>query len=655
MTKILCLFWGTFLIVPFCAWAQDVRLGNDFYTFVNQKWLSESKIPANSVQWDNFAMVDSINQARMKQILENFVQNNNLPADSPEKMLGNYYQSGIDTLSIEKQGITPLLPYFAKIDALKDYKDLLRLMVQQYAEGNGSSLGFAVEEDLKNSSKRIVTFKQTNAHLPNAMFYTAQDEYFVKIQKGYLVFVEKMLSLINESNTKQKATDLFALEKEFATSYLSLEEMYDPEKTYHKMSIADFEKITPHIPWHNLLNTEMGLGIDSVNVTNIKFYQKFDEMLTQVPIETWKAKMKFLLVLRYTYALPFAFRDAMEDLNAVFSGRKMHLARWKRILYECQGEVLSKAFGDRYYQKEVETKLLGIIKNIQKTYETELTKNTWMSKETKAQALKKLKAMRYKLGYSKSTPNLDGLIYLPDQYLQNNMQLSAYLFIKQKKSLNSPIDKTKWQANSTDVNAYYDPNANEFILTAGILQPPFFGTKADDAVNYGAIACIIAHEMSHAFDNNGRKYDVSGNLNDWWKKEDEERFNALAEKLVMQFSAYKIDTVAINGRLTLGENIADLGAVNIAYKAFLLTEEGKKNTIRDGFTARQRFFISYATMWRIQKEKRVLLYSLQTNTHAPNQYRVNGVLSNFTPFYEAFGISEGDKMFRVEAERLRIW
>ena len=639
---------------------STVKPGDNFFLYANGGWIKTNKIPDDQSGWGSFYTLYDENQKKLKAILEEASAKKDAPKGSAEQKVGDYYASGMDTMAIEKKGYEPLKPMLDKIAAVKDYKELVSLLAASYAAGDGDMFGFYINTDDKNSSQYIVCLAQTGLTLPEKDYYTKNDPTTVDQRKKMVEFATQLFKLTGSDSTSAalKATDILKLETEIAKSHLSPVELRDPIKNYHKMSLADLEKISPNIAWANTFAT-MGVKPDSVNVTQPKYVAALNSLLASQPIEVWKAKIAFDYISANAEDLSKDFRDAAFNYNKIFSGQKVQKERWKTMVSNTDGglqDLASELFVKKHFTAEAKKRMDELVNNLQVAFKSRIEKLDWMNDSTRQKALTKLNAIMKKIGYPDKWKSFDDVEISRDNYFANNQSIGRHSYKEMITKLGKPVDKTEWGMTPYTVNAYYNPSFNEIVFPAGILQFPFFDANADDAINYGGIGMVIGHEITHGFDDQGRQYDAEGNLKDWWTPGDAEKFNAKTGEVVKQYDGYVIlDSMHVNGQLTLGENLADLGGLAIAYDAFKMTPQSKSKEKIDGFTPDQRFFLGFAQVWRLINRPETMRVRVTTDPHSPEMFRVNGPLSNFQPFFDAFNIKEGDKMYKAVGARAKVW
>lgn len=639
---------------------STVQAGDDFFNYANGGWIKTAQIPADQSRWGNFDSLRQENIKKMRGILEDAASKTDNKKGSLEQKAGDFYASGMDTAAIEKIGYTPLKPMLAQIEAVKNYKDLITLLATNTKNGDGDLVGAVVGADERNSAVNILNMYQTGTSLPEKGYYTRTDENTVNLRNQLVIHATRYFVLTGEDSVQaaKDAQDVLNIETLIAKSHLTPVELRDPIANYHKMSVADLQKLSPNIDWKEIL-TEMGMNVDSTNVTQPSYYKELSNLLASQPVSVWKNKVRFDYIGGKASALSKAFRDEDFRYGQFFSGAKTQEERWKQMVKESDQllkDVLGQLYVQKYFTAEAKKRMDTLVNNLQTAFKALIMKAGWMSDATKQKALFKLSVIMKKIGYPDKWKSYDDVTISRDNYFANLQSLDKHFYNEQIAKLGKPVDRGDWDMTPPTVNAYYNPLNNEIVFPAGILQFPFFDVNADDAINYGAIGVVIGHEMTHGFDDQGRQYDEKGNLHDWWTKEDGDAFEARKGGLIEQYNKYTVlDTVHVNGALTIGENIADLGGVNIAYDAFQLTQQAHDTTKIDGFTPEQRFFLGFAQVWRGTVRPEFMRTLIATNPHSPYQYRVDGVLTNFTPFYEAFHVTDKNKMYKAPADRITIW
>lgn len=638
-----------------------VQPGDNFFLYANGTWIKNAHIPDDQSGWGSFYTLYDDNLKKLRTILDETSAKKDLAKGSASQKVGDFYASGMDTMAIEKGGYEPLKPMLAKIDAVKDYKELLDLLAESARDGNGDLIGMLVGADERNSSKNILTLYQTGTTLPEKDYYTKTDPITVNQRNKMVEHAAKYFAMTGQDSTSAKAgaADVLALETEIAKSHLSPVEQRDPIKNYNKMSVSQLEKLSPNIGWSGMLG-KMGIHTDSVDVQQPKYYAALSSLLASKPIGVWKEKVKFDYISANAGLLSKAFRDERFAFGRLFSGARTQPERWKKMVSMTDNglkDLLGQVFVEKYFPPEAKKRMDELVNNLQAAFKARIARLDWMSDTTKQKAQEKLQAFLKKIGYPTKWKNYDDVEITRGDFYKNMLSIARHNYKEQIGKIGKDVDRTEWDMTPPTVNAYYNPTFNEIVFPAGILQFPFFEMNADDAINYGAIGLVIGHEMTHGFDDQGRQYDAQGNLSDWWTAADGEKFKAKAQGVVNQYNSFTmLDSLHVNGALTLGENLADIGGLAIAWDAYKLTDEGKKNSPSiDGFTPDQRFFLGFAQAWRIVKRPENVRTGITTDPHSPEEYRVLGPLSNFDPFYTTWHVTDKNKMWRQPADRARIW
>jgi len=635
------------------------KAGDNFFTYANGTWFKKTVIPASETGWGSFYTVDDDNVKHLHQILDEVAAQDNA-TDSKEQKVGDLYKSGMDTAGIEKLDYAPIKPVLAKIEAVKDYKQLVALAADGYKDGEGFLFGFYVSPDDRVSAKNIAHFDQTGLGLPEKEYYFKTDSVSKKIRDAYVKYIAKLFTMtgVDAAAAAKKADGILKLETAIAQSHLSPVELRDPVKNYNKFAVSIFQKQMPDVDLNDAF-ARMGLKTDTILVGQPKYYAALNNLLKSTPIEVWKDKVCFGEIDGSATALSKKFRDANFDFyGKTLQGQKEQKPRWKTVAYNVDGglgELLGQLYVEKYFPPDAKKRMLDLVNNLQSVYKERIEKLDWMSADTKKRALEKLAAFTKKIGYPDKWKDYSDVHISKDGYFVNQQSIARHNYKRMMAKVNKPVDRSEWGMTPPTVNAYYNPTYNEIVFPAGILQFPFFDKNADDAINYGGIGAVIGHEMTHGFDDEGRQYDKDGNLKDWWTKEDADKFKSKVNVMIDQYSSYTVLGQHINGQLTQGENLADIGGLAIAYQAFKNTPQGKSDTKIDGFTPDQRFFMSFAQVWRVKNSDETMRMRINRDPHSPEEFRVNGPLSNTPAFYNAFGIKPGDKMYREEKDRVKVW
>ncbi|MFD2551640.1 M13 family metallopeptidase [Bizionia sediminis] len=651
----------------------SVKPNDNFFTYVNGSWLKTTQIPDDQTTWGSFNELRKKTDADALRILEAALPNATgadkievLPGSDQEKAVF-LYQTIMDTIGRNEQGLAPIKPHLAKIDAIKNIEDLQRYMIEMTPIGGGGLYGFGVGSDPKDSNRHVGYLGGGSTGLPDRDYYVKDDADSKEKREKYVAHIARMLQYLDytEADALAEAQQILAFETRLAEAKMDKVDRRDARKRYNPRSIDAVQEMVPAVNWRNFLS---GIGvkeIDTVIIGDLNYFTRLQAVLAEGNVNDWKAYLRW-----------HVFNDAasrlsteLETANWEFYGRELNGAKKQRPRNEralatingTVGEALGKLYVEKMFPPEAKEKATKMIDNVILAFEKRITNLDWMSPETKEKAIEKLKATSVKIAYPDTWKDYSSLEIksLADggSYLQNALNVRAWNFNKDVADLSKPVDKSEWFMAPQIVNAYFNPAYNEIVFPAAILQPPFYNYKADDAVNYGGIGAVIGHEISHSFDDSGSRYDKEGNLNNWWTDADLKQFETLGNQLAEQYAAIEVlPDVFINGKFTLGENIGDLGGVLAAYDALQLNYEanGRPEPI-DGFTPEQRFFMSWATVWRTKMRDDALKTKIKTDPHAPGMTRAVQPLLNIDAFYEAFNIKEGDSMYIAPENRVRIW
>jgi putative endopeptidase len=633
--------------------------GDDFFTYVNGIWYDTAQIPASQTGVGSYSFLNFPQRKRLQGILDSISQSNN-PAGSIEQKVGDFYASGMDTAAINKRGYEPIKPVLARIDAVTDIPSLLTLVVEEQKTGDGSIIGFYVGPDDKHSTVNIAQFYQTGIGLPERDYYFKTDSSTIKIQKAYKKYLTRLFELTGTdavTATKNAATT-YEIEKQLAASHRTNIELRDVKANYNKLAVASLSKKHPNISWTTLLN-DLGIKADSINVGQPAYYDKLNAMLKSVTLTDWRIYIKANALTSYANYLSQPFVDASFEYAKVLTGQAVQKPRAEEMTQAVDrslGHALAQLYVKKYFPEDAKKRMRVLVDNLKTAFEARINKLDWMSDSTKTKAKEKLLAFTEKIGYPDKWRDYSDVEVKRDTYFENRLSANKNDYRYGLNKIGQPVDRTEWFTTPPTVTAYNNPPGNEIVFPAGILQSPYFDLFADDALNYGGIGMVIGHEITHSFDDQGAQYDKVGNVTDWWTKADYEKFKARTQQVIDQYNQFTVlDSVHIKGALTVGENTADIAGIAIAYDAFKLTEQGQDTTKLDGFTPDQRFFISIARIWRVKTRDEFLRMYVNTNSHSPAKWRVNGPLMNFTPFYEAFDVQPGDKMYKPENERITVW
>jgi putative endopeptidase len=641
----------------------DRRYGacEDFFMFANNGWIERNPIPAAFASWGTFNELSERNTLVLKGIAERAAAQAPTTSDSSTRKLGTFYASCMDSASVERAGIEPIADELARIEAITDRGALQDEIARLHTLGYGGAFAFGAVADAKNASRVIANAAQGGLTLPDREYYLRADTEGTATRDRFVASVTSMLSLAGDPApvAESRAQRVLALETSLARSQLSRVQLRDPNARYHPMTVAQADEATPGFDWARYL---AGVGLPNLTTLNLgtpEFFATLGNELATRPIDDWKAYLRWTVVNRSASQLGTPFADESFRLASMLTGAREQQPRWKRCLVatdQLLGDALGREYVKTEFSPEAKAKMVQIVSSLRDVLHDRIRRADWMSDPTKAEALRKLDAFGQKVGYPDSWNDYVGLDIAAVPYAENVRRARAWLFQRDLARIGRAVDREQWLMTTPTVNAYYSAQLNEIVFPAGRLQPPFFSVSYDDAANYGGIGATIGHEMSHGFDDSGRQYDAAGNVRDWWAPEDARRYRARASVVERQYGSYvAIDTLHLNGRLTLGENIADVVGVSLAYEAMERALKGRSRTSIDGFTPEQRFFLAYAQarLSVLRPESARLL--LTTDPHSPGRFRVNGPLSNMPEFAKAFGCKEGDPMVRNEGVRAQIW
>ena len=633
----------------------------NFFQFADGGWLAAHPIPPAYASWGTFNLLLDHNQDVLHQILEAAASITNAAPGSNEQKIGDYYASCMNEAEIEKAGIEPLQPELTRIGDISSIQQLEAEVARLQSMGIGVLFRFGSAQDYKNSTLEIAQAGQGGLGLPDRDYYVNPDDRSQKIRTSYVQHITNMFKLMGDDATAtQEAQTVMNIETAMAKASMSRVEMRDPESHYHKMEMAAFQEITPAFSWKEYLEDIGYTQVTDVNVAQPDFFKALNTQLTATPISDWKIYLRWHLIDTAAPALSSKFVD--ENFN--FMGRTMTGAqelqhRWKRCVQSTDmqlGEALGQKYVEKAFSPEDKAAALKMVHNLINALHDDIETLPWMGPETKKQALDKLSHIMLKVGYPDKWRDYSAYHVDRGPYVENFLRGHEFQFHYEMAKIGKPVDRTEWGMTPPTVNAYYNSSMNEIVFPAGILQPPFFDAKADDALNYGGIGAVIGHEMTHGFDDEGRKFDAQGNLRDWWTADDAKNFQARAECVEQQFDSYEVQPgVHENGKLVLGESIADLGGLTIAYKAFKTTSEGQSDQKIDGFTPDQRFFLAWARTWAANMRPQAELLRVKIDPHPLDRFRAFAAPSNMAAFADAFHCKPGDPMVRPPDQVCKIW
>jgi putative endopeptidase len=638
---------------------SSLKPGDNFFMYVNHKWYDSAQIPPSQAGVGTYMFMNYPQRLRLQGILDSVSKANNT-AGSIEQKLGDFYASGMDTNTINQRGYDPIKPVLAGIDSISDVASLIKFVADEAKVYNNSVLGFYVGPDNKNSNINIAHIYQTGIGLPERDYYFRTDAPSIAVQQAYKTYLAKLFELTgSDTATAAKNAELvYNIEKQLASSHKTNIELRDVNANYNKMSVTDLTKRQPNIGWINVLN-ELGAKTDSIDVSQPAYYDKLNTVLKTIPINNWKIYLKAYSTNNYANKLSKPFVDAAFEFNKVLSGQAVQKTRGEIMasaVDQSLGQALGQLYVKKYFTEDAKKRALDLVNNLQKAFAVRIDNLDWMSDSTKQKAKEKLFAITKKIGYPDKWRDYSNVTIAKGKYFENVVSAASNNYQFDLAKLNKPVDKSEWFTTPSTVTAYNNPSANEIVFPAAILQPPYFDNNADDALNYGGIGMVIGHEMTHTFDDQGAQFDKNGNVENWWTKDDYEKFKAKTQQVIDLYNTFTVlDTVHIKGAMTVGENTADMSGVAVAYDAFKMTKEGHDTTKVGGFTPDQRFFISVGLIWRVKMKDEYLRLWINNNPHSPPMWRVNGPLMNSPHFYEAFNVQPGDKMYLPEKNRIQIW
>lgn len=635
---------------------HSIKPGDDFFNHVNKKWFEQAVIADDQVGVGAYRFLNIPQQELLKNILEE-VSKESHSKGSIEQKVGDFYASGMDTVSINKRGVKPIQPILDRINAISDVASLTEFVATQLKSGDYSLFTPYISADQKDSSVNILHFAQTGLGLPDRDYYFIDDPAVRQIQQAYHKYLTALFELAGDSQANVQADMVYKIEKQLAQSHKTRVERRDVKANYNKMSVSDLNKRHANIDWVSFLDN-LGAKVDSVDIAQPAYYDALDRMLGSVAIEQWKLFLKANSIASHDTMLSKPFQDASFEYSKVLSGQTEQQPRDKQMVRRVDRQIgfaLGQLYVKRYFNEDAKQRALELVNNFQKVLEKRIDALDWMSDSTKVKAKDKLFAINKKIGYPDVWRTYDVEINR-NHFFENVVALRREAYEYELKQLNQPPNRDEWHTTPSTVTAYYNPSLNEIVFPAGILQTPYFDLHADDALNYGGIGMVIGHEFTHAFDDQGAQYDKNGNVTNWWTEDDYKKFKAKTNQIVEQYGAFTVlDSVHLKGALTVGENTADNGGIAIAYDAFKLTAQGNDTTKIGGHTPDQRFFLSIANIWRVKMREAFLRNYVANDPHSPPIWRVNGPLMNFTPFYEAFDVKEDEANYRAEDERIKIW
>lgn len=641
----------------------NVKPGMDFYEYAAGGWLKTHPLDAEHPTNGAFVDLEEQNQKRIKGLIEEY-SSKSQPKGSLGQKIGDLYNLMMDSVRLNREGAAPLKPVLAKVEAIKNKKEYQLVMAQLDYQGVGAMMfGISVGADQRNASQNIVGISQGGIGLGERDYYLNDDEQTVKVRNAYKEYIKTLFQLVgDDEQTAQKKTDvLLAIETRIAKASYDNVKLRDVNANYHKIGYAQLISDYPGIDWGNIFLAQGFPPFAEVDLAQPEPIKEVEKILEETSLDDLKTYAEAKVISSATNSLSDEFRAASFKFNQTLSGVKQDRPRWKRavgIVSGVLGEAIGKLYVEKYFPESSKQRMLDLVHNLQTALAERIDEASWMEQATKDQAKDKLSNFIIKIGYPDKWRDYSGLEIDPSLSLYDNLtRVTAFLtkdYIDRK--VNKPVDKSEWHMTPQTVNAYYNPTTNEICFPAAILQAPFFDPEADDAVNYGAIGCVIGHEMSHGFDDQGCQFDKNGNQNNWWTAADKANYDKRTKVLEEYFSNYEVQPgKKINGKLTLGENIGDNGGLNIAFRAFSNLMKTKKLPVIDGFTPEQRFFLAWGRVWAANTSDEMTDYLLKVDPHSPNQARVNGALPHIDAWYDAFNVKKSDKMYVPKSKRAHIW
>lgn len=637
---------------------RAVRPPDDVFGFANGTWVRNAQIPPDRSEVGSFSDLSEQSIANQRKLIEDAAKATDAPPNSDQRKIGDMYASFMDTGRLDALRATPLAPDFAAIDRLATPSDLVRHLGEIQRFGASNPIGLSVSQDPKEATSYVTDVFQGGTSLPDRDYYLSSDPKFTDVREKYRAYTSKMLGLAGLPDPDGTAARILDLETKLAAGEWTKVQNRDPLAAYNKFTVADAAKATG-LDWQTYL---AGAGVTQPQfvISQPSFFSALSKLVTDVPLDTWKEYLKWHLIQDDAPYLSTDFVNTRFDfVGKVLGGREQNRERWQRGVAAVNGvlgEPLGRLYVSKYFVPEAKQRAEALVHNLLEAYRRSIDTLDWMSPQTKAAARAKLDKLAVKIGYPDQWKDYSKLEIKRDDLVGNLERSARFEHQRALDKLGKPVDRNEWQMTPQTINAYYSPTMNEIVFPAAILQPPFFDARADDAANYGAIGGVIGHEISHAFDDQGRQYDGDGNLRDWWTPQDAQRFTAKTQALVAQYNAYQpLPGEHVNGELTLGENIADLSGLTVAQRAYQASLAGKPAAVIDGFTGDQRFFLGFAQVWRTKEREQSLRNDLLTDAHSPGQFRANGVVTNVDAFYQAFGLKPGDKLYKPPADRIHIW
>ncbi len=641
---------------------KNVRPQDDFYHYANGDWMKKNPIPENESRWGSFLILRYDTEKKLHSLVSKLKNTKNLKKGNAGQMVRDFYFSGLDMKQRNNLGTQPLTPWLNRIKKIKDVPSLVLAFAQLEKDGGGAPWGVMVDQDMKNSEKYILYMYQSGLGMPDRDYYLKNDDESLRVRTAYEKHIEAMFVLFgkNKSEALHDRETIMRMETSIAKASMTKEDLRDVDKTYHKMSISALKKLTPTIEWNSFLKTIGAKDIRNVVVMQKDFLAAMSTLLESESLEDWKTYLTWGLLLSSAGLLTAKFeKQNFTFYGTTLSGVTKMKPIWRRVLSSVNGglsELLGELYVKEHFSQQAKVKIANMVDDLFEAYEARIKNLDWMSSSTKRKALNKLHQINRKLGYPDKWKSYRGLVISPNDYFGNAVHVVRFEHSRMMRRLSKPVDRNEWFMSPQTVNAYYSFGLNDIVFPAAILQPPFFSVDADDALNYGAMGSVIGHEITHGFDDQGSKFDGKGNRKTWWAESDSEQFAKKAKVLIKQFNEYTVaDGIKVNGQLTLGENIADLGGASIAFDAYQIRLGKTTRKDIDGFTPEQRFFLGFALFERENERPEAQKTHVLTDPHSPGIFRINGPMSNIPEFYEAFDVKKGDALYRTPKARAKIW
>jgi putative endopeptidase len=640
--------------------SQTLKPGDDFYEYVNAGWLKNTEIPADRSNYGSFSILEDQTLEDVRKLIEEAAETTGAPLGSETQKVGDFYRGYIDLDRRNELGTQPIAGLVKQVQELSTSSEIMPLAARLYRQGVGSVLATYIQPDARRSDQYAVYVTQSGITLPDRDYYLLDNPRYVQAQDALRQYIQDMLAAIDYPQPAAAASSVFELETELARIQWTNVANRDPVATYNKLPHTELASRLPQLNWPGFISEGGVAGEAAAIVRQVSFVEGLNQLVHTVPLETWKAYFAFQTIDAYAPILSEALEKRHFDFHqTAISGVAEQKPMWRRGVEATNGmlgEIVGRLYVEKHFSPQAKERMQVLVENLKAACAERIEQLEWMSPATKRQAHEKLSKFHTKIGYPDVWKDYTNLEIRPGDLVGNYIRAAEFETQRNLDKLGGPIDRNEWHMTPQTINAYYNPLMNEIVFPAAILQPPFFNMEADDAVNYGGIGAVIGHELSHGFDDKGSQYDGDGNLRNWWSQADRDEFERRARQLVQQYNAYKpFDDMNINGELTLGENIGDLGGLNFAYTAYRKSLGGNTAPVIDGFTGDQRFFLGWGQVWRRLYREAELRRRLLTDPHSPSRYRVNGIVANMEAFYEAFGVQPGEPIYIAPQDRVRIW